>query len=259
MLSVLTILISSFGLGAFHALEPGHGKTIVAAYLVGSRGRWYHALHLGIVVTITHTIGIIILGLLATYGMSRCESEQVGSWLESAAAVLIIVVGIWMFWHRLNGSPHRHSHSHHQPPAHDHNHAAGHHQRDSKNGPEHTAPAETEPAQRKRVTAWSLTLLGITGGILPCPAATAPLLYGLGSNRPALGLWAVLAFSLGLATVLVVIGLAVLHARTFVERRFIEARWLRHVPLVSAIVVTAFGLALLVKALAGPVAHAHAH
>lgn len=243
MLSQVVLMASSFGLGALHALEPGHGKTIVAAYLVGSRGRWYHAIHLGIVVTITHTVGIIALGLIAALGLEQFDTEDVSHWLELAAAIILIAVGGAMFYARLHGHGHHHHHGpfgHHHH--HDHDHAHEHHI-------EHPHDHEHQHAPAEKPSVWSLTALGITGGILPCPAATAPLLYGVTSGQPMQGVLAVLAFSLGLALVLVAVGLAVLRARIFVEQRFGQARWLAHLPTISAIIVTSFGLALLVKAL----------
>lgn len=242
MLSQAVLLTSSFGLGALHALEPGHGKTIVAAYLVGSRGRWYHAIHLGIVVTITHTVGIIALGLLAAYGLEQFETKHVSHWIELAAAVILLAVGGAMFWSRLSGAGHHHHHHHHHGPfAHRHDHDDQRHHAQHDHG--HTHEADEKPS------VWSLTALGITGGILPCPAATAPLLYGVTTGQPMRGVLAVLAFSLGLALVLVLVGLAVLRARQFVEQRFGQARWLTHLPTISAVIVLGFGLALAVKAL----------
>ena len=235
-LSFLGLLASSFCLGALHALAPGHGKTIVAAYLVGNRAHWYHAAHLGLVVTIVHTSGVVILGLLATYGMSHLDTHQIEHWLELVAAALVMAVGGWMLWRASTGHNHHH-----------HHHINGHHS--TSDGPETTQP--------ERTSIWSLTALGISGGILPCPTAMAPLLYGLGSGQPSRGLWAVLAFSLGLAGVLVVVGLAVLQARKFVERGFSESRWIHYIPLISALLVTMFGLVLLVRTLLGSSPHEH--
>ena len=262
MWSSLVLLVSSFGLGAAHALEPGHGKTIVAAYLIGSRGRWYHAVHLGIVVTITHTIGILLLGLLAMGGMSRLKLDEVHDRLQLVAGVLILAVGLWLLWQRSHGHHHHHGHDHgHDHHSHEHGHAHSHahevtreHVHEHAHGHADPAPGHTHThdsgaatGSRARRTIWSVTALGISGGLLPCPAAVAPLLYGVGIGEVGMGVLGVVSFSVGLALVLIAVGLLVLRAQAFVERRMEHARWMNGLPLVSAAVVSLLGLGLVVE------------
>lgn len=326
MFSWLALLIGSFVLGAFHALEPGHGKTLVAAYLVGSRGRWYHAIYLGAVVTITHTAGIFGLGLLAVVGVQWLAPDLVIQWVQLLASGLIVALGGWMLYGQLTGrGHHHHHHDHEHGHSHDHAHNPHHHHHDHGDHHHHHGHTHShEHASPRRLTGWGLTLLGITGGILPCPAALAPLLGGMSmtpvaeqlhERPPAVhshagsgevvhshphvhphapdtphvhshahdadhphaagashahlrtdptalawrGVLGVFAFSLGLAATLTVVGLMVVRARGFVERRFQRARWLEQLPFASALIVTAFGVFLLTRAIAHPAAHIHLH
>src|SRR5512143_1392345 len=112
--SLIGFYMAAFVLGAFHALEPGHGKTVVAAYLVGSKGRSYEAVLLGLIVTFTHTFSIILLAVIAKYAAARYTDQQLHTYLGLVAAVLILGVGLSMLyarWRALHGHSH-HSHSH---------------------------------------------------------------------------------------------------------------------------------------------------
>ncbi len=254
--AVLISLVSSFGLGALHAIEPGHGKTIVAAYLIGSRGRWYHAVYLGIVVTITHTLGILLLGLLAMYGMDQFRIDELHQWLQLVAGVLILGVGLWLLYWRVRGHHYHHgfgghTHHHHVHDEHGaHVHTDHTHEHQHADAKDHLhADHDADAANMGERTGWSVTALGISGGLLPCPAAVAPLLYGVGHGDATLGVSGVAAFSIGLALVLIAVGLLVIRAQSFVERRFDSAGWIKHLPLVSAAIVSALGVVLIVESL----------
>jgi ABC-type nickel/cobalt efflux system permease component RcnA len=224
------------GLGAFHALEPGHGKTMVAAYLVGARGTVWHALALGLIVTASHTAGVYLLGAVTLYASRYIVPEQIYPWLGLVSGVTIAGLGAALFLRRYAGHHahdhgHGHSHSHdHAHHDHDHDHASGH--------------------LRSEVSLKQLFTLGVTGGIVPCPAALVVLLSALSLGRVGFGLVLIVAFSLGLAAVLIATGLLVVYARRLVSRLQGEGamitRWL---PLTSSAVIMVVGLAIAVQAL----------
>ena len=220
---------SAFWLGALHALEPGHGKTVVAAYLVGERGRVRDAVLLGIVVTLTHTSSVIILAVLAMMAATRFVPEQIHHILELVGGILVLAVGLWMLLlrGRRSAGAHTHTHSHH----------------------DHTNSSDSAKAP---LSLGGLVVLGISGGIVPCPAALAVLLAAVGTAQFARGVGLVVIFSVGLASVLVAIGIAMVRASEHMKRRLDHhGRWLSWAPVVSAAFITLVGLVLTVKALVG--------
>jgi ABC-type nickel/cobalt efflux system permease component RcnA len=245
---LLSAALIAAGLGAFHALEPGHGKTIVAAYLVGSRGTATHACLLGVIVTASHTAGVYLLGLVTLYASHYVVPEDLYPWLGVFSGLTIAGLGLYLFIRRYSGPSHHlydaHCHSHHHHHHHDHSghpHThAGSHQHDHKYGDHpHAAVSYRE-----------LLALGITGGIIPCPAALVVLLSAVALHRVGFGLFLILAFSVGLAAVLIAIGLLMVYAGRFMSRLKGEGplltRWL---PMASAAVITLLGLAITFRAL----------
>jgi len=234
---VLIAILTALGAGAVHALEPGHGKTVVAAYLVGSHGRARDAVMLGLVVTASHTIGVFLLGLVTLYASRYLVPEQIYPWLGTASGLTIAGLGGWLFLQRYAGS-HLDSHHHH-----DHEHAHGYEAHDHVHQ-HHGHHHATQTSLRE------LFALGVTGGIVPCPAALVVLLSALALRRTGFGLVLIVAFSIGLASVLIAIGLLMVSARRFVTRvqgeRPLVTRWL---PLASAAVMTILGMIIVVQAL----------
>ena len=228
----LLALVVAAGLGAVHALEPGHGKTVVAAYLVGSRGTAWHALVLGLVVTASHTAGVYLLGAVTLYASRYIVPERLYPWLGVASGLTVAGLGVVLFLRRYGSASRSHGHDH----AHDdhHHHAHGH---------QHHHPGAD-------VSLKELVALGVTGGIVPCPAALVVLLSALALGRLGFGLVLIVAFSVGLAAVLIAIGLLVLHARRFMARwrgeGVLLTRWL---PLTSSVAITGLGLAIAAQAL----------
>jgi ABC-type nickel/cobalt efflux system permease component RcnA len=237
-------LCVAFGLGAMHALSPGHGKTIVAAYLVGSRGTVKHAVLLGALVTFTHTASVFALGLGVLFFEKYIVLERVIPVLGAISGLSIVVIGGMLLCERaraLGHSAHRHDHcSHHHGHDRDHHHDhAGHiHAHVHSHGtPSHThVPAGD-------ITLSSLIALGLSSGLVPCPSALVLLLSSIALGRVVLGLTLLTAFSAGLALVLMAIGAMVLYARHLVpERTSVALPALRYAPVLSAAVVTALGL-----------------
>jgi ABC-type nickel/cobalt efflux system permease component RcnA len=247
----------AMSLGALHALEPGHGKTIVAAYLVGSRGTARHALVLGLVVTASHTAGVYLLGAVTLYASRHVVPERLYPWLGAASGILIALLGVSLLYRRLVApwlaggahasdhdghgglSPSEHAEAHAHGVAHGHGHGHHHH---------HHVPDGP-------VSLRALVALGVSGGIVPCPAALVVLLSAVAMGRIGLGLLLIVGFSVGLAAVLIAIGLLVVYARRLVARLGrtgtdgpLVRRWL---PLTSAAVITASGVVITVQALGG--------
>jgi nickel/cobalt exporter len=218
---VLASLAAALFWGAAHALSPGHGKSIVTAYLVGQRGTPWHAALLGLIVTATHTVGVFSLGLVTLALSQFIVPDQLYPWLNLTAGVLVISIGISVLAARFRHvRAHAHGHDHHH---HDHD-AAG-------------------PSFR------SLLAVGVSGGLLPCPSALVVLLAAISLHRIAFGLLLIVAFSVGLALSITGIGLvAVAAKRAFARARF-DGVVLRALPALSAAVIVLAGVVMTIHAL----------
>jgi ABC-type nickel/cobalt efflux system permease component RcnA len=236
---LITAAFIAFGLGALHALEPGHGKTIVAAYLVGSRGTARHALLLGLIVTASHTAGVFALGAITLYASRYIVPEQLYPWLGVFSGLTIAGLGGYMFLRRWSGLDLDHSHTCGQ--LHSHWFSS------IKQSSAPPQPVETS----KGVSLYQLFALGITGGIIPCPAALVVLLSAFALHRIGLGFFLIMAFSLGLAAVLISFGMLMVYGRRFMSRLQVNGplttRWL---PVASAAFMTVLGAAISVRAFA---------
>jgi len=292
-------LMIAAGLGALHALEPGHGKTVVAAYLVGARGTAWHAAMLGLIVTASHTAGVFLLGAATMYASRYVVPDRLYPWLAAGSGLVIAVLGIVLFLRRLAGHEighhHRPGHGHDHPHGHRHGHDHGHerdhvlgkahghyhgqahghdhdqaqshdHGHGHAHGHGHDHPSERHHhdggayrhghhhhhALPPNVSLAQLFTLGVSGGIVPCPAALVVLLSAISLRRVGFGLLLVAAFSVGLAAVLVAIGILMVHARRLMARFTGDGplirRWL---PLASSAAVACFGLGITVQALTG--------
>jgi len=270
MWEFIALAASSFGLGALHALEPGHGKTVVGAYLIGSKGRTSDAVLLGLVVTLTHSGSVILLGVLSTLAAAMFVPETVQKVLEVVSGLLVVGVGGWMLhvrFREVQGGLAGHSHPHPHPAdhanPHTHEHAA-HSQGQAESahqGRDHTRPHEPAPAHEhsldghshshtlnlapgQRPTLGQLIALGISGGIVPCPAALAVLLAAVSYGQFAKGLSLVVVFSIGMAAVLVAIGIMMVKAADLAGRYVRESKWTKIVPVASAGLITLLGVGL---------------
>jgi nickel/cobalt exporter len=220
---IAVALLVSFFWGAAHAFSPGHGKAIVAGYLVGSRGTSRHALYLGLIVTVTHTIGVFALGLVTLALSEFLVPEQLYPWLNLVAALLVVGVGLTIARWRLREwrKPHdQHDHNHEHQHHHQHHHEAR-----------------------------GLLGIGISAGILPCPTALVVLLAAISLHRVGYGLVLIVAFSVGLAAAVTGIGFVAVTAKRLFARSTFESPLVRALPAVSAIVVLAVGVAMTVRAI----------
>ncbi len=237
---VLLGLAVAFGLGAIHALSPGHGKTIVAAYLVGARGTAKHAIFLGGMVTLTHTISVFFLGLTTLFLSAYVLPEKIYPVLGAISGISIVWIGGMLLIQRarkLRVSNHTHDHVH---EGHDHHHDHDH-SHDHDHGPlGHSHVPEGE------ITLGSLIALGASGGLVPCPSALVLLLSSIALGRVGLGLLLLVSFSAGLAIVLMAIGLAVLYAKSLLPDSQKTAKHMafRLIPVFSAAIIVCIGLVM---------------
>ncbi len=308
-------------LGAAHGLEPGHGKTIVAAYLVGARGTVGNALFLGGVVALTHTSSVILLGLVALFASQYILPEQIFPWLGTASGFLIMGLGTWLLVNHLRGRgpghshahrEHHHEHSHKEEHLHEHSHSHAHgeylhghtheeeylhehvhsyahgehlhehshshahgehhhghghsHEEEHHHGHSHSHEEEHHGHRDhphgehhhdhghsheipNKVTLGSLLTLGISGGIVPCTGALVILLLAVALHRIAFGLLLLVTFSVGLAAVLIAVGVLIVKARPLVERFSGDGRWIQRLPIASAVVIIAVGLGIALNSL----------
>jgi ABC-type nickel/cobalt efflux system permease component RcnA len=353
-------LLIAFVLGAAHALEPGHGKTVVAAYLVGARGTPKHALLLGLIVTVAHTMGVFLLGIVTLFASAYVVPERLYPWLGVVSGLAITTVGLALLWrharlwylgsrwfnrmyrigrmgasdghshaahHHGHGHSHSHGHNHshgdsyghghghshghshgghehgHSHPhgghghSHPHEHAHGGHRYDA-HGHSHDAHVHEHPHEHvhahhhdlphdhghahghshghahvrahghshghghhhhdyegvlteQGVRFGSLLALGISGGIVPCPGALVVLLSAVAMHRVGFGLALIVAFSMGLAAVLIGIGLLIVSTRGFLDRvpALGDGRWSERLAIASAAVVSVLGIGIALQAL----------
>ena len=280
----IVALVVSFVLGGLHALTPGHGKAIVAAYLVGSKGRVIDAVFLGLVVTFTHTFSVIALGVVMLVAQEFAP-EDIVPWLSLFSGALIVGIGAWLLARNMkqyySGGAHSHGHGHTHPPhdhdhghSHDHDHDHSHdhdhpHADDHDHGHDHSHDHSHDDdhghshdhththshggrthshAPPERTGFWGLLSLGISGGIVPCVDALIGLLFAISLGKLVWGLIILCAFSLGLAAVLVAIGILMVMAKPVIARFTGEGIWLQRLPIMSAAVVILLGAVLVFKA-----------
>jgi ABC-type nickel/cobalt efflux system permease component RcnA len=256
---LLFLLLAAFGWGALHALSPGHGKAMVAAYLIGTRGTARHAVGLGVTVTVTHTLGVFALGFVTLLLSQYILPEDLYPWLTLVSGLLVVGIGAGVLrarirWARARRAgtasghgpsaeaalhshgPGGHHHHHHHGHSHDHGHSHSH-----SHDHDHT------------VTRRSLIGMGAAAGLIPCPSALVVLLGAIAQHEVALGLLLIVAFSLGLAGTLTGLGLLVVYARRVLPRVRMDGRMAAVLPAASALVIVIVGFVLTARAVPGVV------
>jgi len=217
---------SAILLGALHGLEPGHSKTMMAAFIVAIRGTLAQAVLLGLSATVSHTAIVWIVALLGLRFGRAWNAETTEPWFQVVSAVLIIAVAAWMLWRTRRVSAARKSH------AHDHDHRDGHahghgHNHDHRPGDGYQDPHELAHANdirrrfaNRHVTTAQIVVFGLTGGLIPCPASITVLLLCLQLKKVALGAVLVLCFGIGLALTMVATGAVAALGVQHAGRRF---------------------------------------
>jgi len=215
---VIFALFTSFILGALHALTPGHGKTIVASYLVGEKGTIIHAINLGLIVTVTHTASVFILGLVALFLTEYFVPSAVIRGLSFTSGLLVLIFGLVLFIQRMSKLVKKHSHS-------------------------------EEHEHKIRDLSWkNLLALGVSGGIVPCIDALAILIVAISIQKIAFGLSILIAFSLGLASALILAGIIAVSVKNTILSKFSKLHAYEHIlGIASAVVVTFLGLVLVLN------------
>jgi ABC-type nickel/cobalt efflux system permease component RcnA len=217
-------------LGALHALSPGHGKAMVAAYLVGTRGRVIDAIELGAVVTVTHVASVIALGVMALVLSHFTLSKDIYPWLGVVSGVLIFLTGYFLLARMavVSNTDNHHDHS-------DHGH--GPHPEGGGDGPKYIRSLK------------DIISLGVAGGLVPCPSAIVILLFAVAVNRIGTGLMLILSFSMGLAAVLILIGVLTVTASSRLERFGPGVSWIKRLPIFTAGIIMVLGVAIGLNAL----------
>jgi len=278
---LVLLLLAAFGWGALHALSPGHGKTMVAAYLIGTRGRPRDAVTLGITVTVAHTIGVFALGIVTLALSVYVLPEDLYPWLNLASGVMVLAVGAAVLRARVRdargeaGSGHGHGHSHGHGPSHSHDHGNadgqghshghghGHGQANSdvhahghshghghadgqghSHSHGHTHGHGHSHGHGRHPGRRGIIAMGASAGLIPCPTALVVLLGAIAQHEVALGLLLILAFSAGLATTLTVLGVLVVKA----ARLPVPGRIAVVLPALSALAIVGLGLVLTLRA-----------
>ena len=267
MQETLFYILSSFWVGAVHAATPGHGKTIAAAYIVGARGRPIDAVILGVFVTLSHTTGIVLVGVLASLGSVWLVPQRVEAYLALATGLLVVALGLWMLWTQRGllalamGDPliaataPGAGRAHHDPDSHPHHHRhdddPGH--RDGESLAWHSHGWGTYHSHRlnlvtdMRPRLGVLLALAIVGGILPDPSALAILLAALSSGRVLLGLASVVVFSLGFAATLLVVGVVAAQVGQKILD-WLSSIWAMRAQIATTLLILGMGVVLTVKA-----------
>lgn len=233
----------SFLFGALHALSPGHGKTMVAAYLVGNRGTIKHAVFLGLVVTLTHTIGVFALGIVTFAAARYIVPERLYPMLSGLSGLGILSIGLGLLWPRATALRRAHQAGDNLYTEED--------EREHFFQEEESAAIPTGKEAEELLSLRSLLVLGVTGGILPCPSALVVMLSAIYLHRIAFGMLMIATFSLGLAAVLTLIGILVVRSRGWLERLPRAGALTARLPVMSAAIVTVLGLILIVRACYG--------
>jgi len=242
-ITALLAILLSIGLGALHAASPGHGKTLVAAYLVGSHGELRQAVWLALTVAVTHTAGVFVLGIVTLTASELFVPERVITWLAVASGVLVIGLGGSLVLNQLRRAPGSHSHDHGH--SHDHDHGHSH---DASHS--HEAPGARRPLTRRSAIA-----LGLAGGLVPSASALIVFLLALTLGKLGFGVILIVSFGVGMALVLGGVGFVVVIARRAQLRsthRWSNAPIVRRLgaalPLISGVAVLATGVVVTVQA-----------
>ena len=265
MQEFLFFVASSFWAGAAHAATPGHGKTIAAAYIVGARGKPIDAVILGIFVTLSHTSGIVLVGVLASLGSTWLRPQRIEAYLAIVVGIMVIVLGLWMLWAQRElvalamgeagepgddtGGADAHARDHALGRAHDHPHGHDHGEpvvwHSHGFGGAHAHRLDVVAENRPKLPV--LLALGIAGGLLPDPAALALLLGALSSGKVLLGLVTVVVFSLGFAATLVVVGIVAAKVGEKVLD-WLASIWMIRLQIATSLLIVGMGVVLTIRA-----------
>jgi len=260
---VLLTLLTAIGLGALHALEPGHGKTLLAVSLVGARATAQQALILAVGLTFAHTAGVLALGLLMLAAAQWIVPENIYPWITLASGAMVAVLGANALSRIIKirrGDAHAHVHPHHHEGDVERSNGSGMERSNSfdRHGHAHDHSHSHVPPGTAPLSFRSVVLVAMSGNIAPCPAALVVLLAALSLHQLGYGLLVIVAFSVGLAGVLTGLGIALVHGASWLSKRPALETFVRYGPLVSATVIALIGAAMLGQGAAASTLHAPA-
>ncbi|WP_281081444.1 nickel/cobalt efflux protein RcnA [Klebsiella quasivariicola] len=255
---------SAILLGALHGLEPGHSKTMMAAFIVAVRGTLKQAILLGLAATVSHTAVVWLIAMAGLWFGRGWNAQTSEPWFQLISGIAIVLIACWMLWRTWRESQ-PHTHSHH-PHAHEHEHHP--HKHDHHHAPSSAAPLVAEEWQDahqrahaqeinrrfdgRQVTTGQIVLFGLTGGLIPCPASITVLLICLQLKKFSLGATLVLGFSVGLALTLVASGAIAALSLKHATRRW---PWLndlsRKAPWISGLLIIVVGIYMMLHGLSG--------
>ena len=257
---------SAILLGALHGLEPGHSKTMMAAFIVAVRGTLKQAVLLGLAATVSHTAVVWLIAMAGLWFGRGWNAQTSEPWFQLVSGIVIVLIACWMLWRTWRESQ-PHTHSHH-PHAHEHEHEHHHHKHDHHHASSSAAPLVAEEWQDahqrahaqeinrrfdgRQVTTGQIVLFGLTGGLIPCPASITVLLICLQLKKFSLGATLVLGFSVGLALTLVASGAIAALSLKHATRRW---PWLndlsRKAPWFSGLLIIVVGIYMMLHGLSG--------
>jgi nickel/cobalt exporter len=244
---IALVLGTAFVLGAIHALGPGHGKSLMAAYLVGARGKISDAVVLALTITFAHVFSVIVIGIVAFIVMDLFWSEKISLWIGIVSGIIITIIGIWLFIQRLRVWQMRQNYSFYpisstrqnDPTNNDH----GHHLLSSDHTHRHK---HSHSFQDPNISIWSNISLGISGGIVPCPKALVILLLAISLQKVLLGITILTVFSMGMALVLVTVGIILLKASHLLKDRFRSPR-IQILPILGSVIIIILGFFIIIR------------
>ncbi len=257
---VLLTFLVAIALGALHALEPGHGKTLLAISLVGARATIKQAAILASALTVAHTIGVLALGVAINVFKGYFVPETIYPWITLGSGIVIAIIGARAIQRQLQqrqplahthgheaAHAHDHGHAHEHGHAHDHGHAHAHghehgHGVGRTHGHDDIAHARSHAIPGSApLTFGSTVWAAMSGGVAPCPAALVVLLAAVALNQVAYGIFVIVAFSFGLAATLTGLGIAVVRGASWLQGRPQFERFVTYGPVVSAVVISTIG------------------
>ena len=261
---MIIYLLLAIVIGAFHALSPGHGKALIGAYIIGTRGTVADAITLGIVTAASHTVSVLILGVILLTAFGAVVPDDIAAYFNAVSGLVILIIGLYLLRRRfreMRGSAHshdHHEHSHndyshehshhihehsHSHDTHEHEHEHNHH--DHSHGHDHQHV--TMESIRKN-SLWTNVMMGISGGMVPCPAALVVLFLAISLKKLALGLIVIIFFSFGLAATLTALGILFAKGSKLIDR-YDNNRIVVKLPVVSAGIIVILGAVIMIRAM----------
>lgn len=278
---MILYLLFAIIIGAFHSLSPGHGKALIGAYIIGTRGTVADAVTLGIVTAASHTISVLILGVILLIAFNSVVPDNIASYLNVISGIIIVIIGIYLLRRRFREMrSSTHSHEHHTHSHHDHDHDHSHHahehhshshQDHSHHAHEHNLSHDDHEHQHEHThndhahghdhqhismesiqknSLWTNVMMGISGGMVPCPTALVVLFLAISLKKLAFGLILIVFFSFGLAATLTTLGILFAKGSKLIDR-YDNNRIVERLPVVSAGIIIVLGAIIMIRALIG--------